>query len=83
MLEIRTRDRSPLLISLTSRQIQVLRFLCDGLTLKEAGLKLGISYNTARAHVLNVMRRTKARSRDQLMAMAGASGLYRSNKKDL
>lgn len=70
---VRERDRSSLL---TSRQLQVLVLMCSGLTMKQVASQLDVSHTTLRRHLMNAIRRTKAHTRDQLMAMAGASGLY-------
>jgi DNA-binding CsgD family transcriptional regulator len=60
--------------------VQVLVLLASGLSMQESALKLRIAHVTIRAHIHEAMKRTKARTRDQLMAMAGASGLYHQDQ---
>jgi len=51
---------------LTERQVDVLRYLKDGLTNKEISANLGIAENTVKVHIaaifktLNVVNRTQA-----------------------
>jgi DNA-binding CsgD family transcriptional regulator len=73
LLTIQVRERGALL---TPRQVQVLSLLASGKSMKEAAIELKISHSTFRKHIEHALRRSKTRTRDQLMAMAGASGLY-------
>ena len=41
---------------LTPRQMEILKLICDGLTEKEIGEKLCISYHTVHVHTTNIMR---------------------------
>lgn len=43
--------------ALTKKQSQVLLYLCRGLSDKEIGFKLGVTYNSARAIVKTVKRK--------------------------
>lgn len=49
--------------SLTSREREVLRLICDGLSNKEIGLKLHIAETTARDHVHSLIRKLNTRNR--------------------
>ena len=49
--------------SLTSRERDVLRLICDGLSNKEIGLKLHIAEPTARDHVHSLIRKLNTRNR--------------------
>ena len=62
------RERSlqsppPTVNSLTSRERDVLRLICDGLSNKEIGLKLHIAETTARDHVHSLIRKLNTRNR--------------------
>ena len=62
-----SRDgRSPTLaggLGLTSRELEVLRLLADGLTARQIAASLGISTRTAEGHVAQILRRLGARNR--------------------
>jgi len=48
---------------LTSRELEVLRLLADGLTARQIAASLGISTRTAEGHVAQILRRLGARNR--------------------
>jgi DNA-binding NarL/FixJ family response regulator len=56
-----TRPR--ILDRLTSRELEVLRLLADGLTARQVATALGISTRTAEGHVAEILRRLGARNR--------------------
>ena len=58
----------PTVNSLTSRESDVLRLICDGLSNKEIGLKLHIAETTARDHVLSLIRKMNTRNRTSCAA---------------
>lgn len=64
--ERRAHTGTPSVAQLTERQVDVLRYLKDGLTNKEISANLGIAENTVKVHIaaifktLNVVNRTQA-----------------------
>jgi DNA-binding NarL/FixJ family response regulator len=61
--------------SLTSREIEVLRAMADGLTNKEIAVRLRISENTAKFHVGSVMGKMGARSRTEAVMLGVRYGI--------
>lgn len=61
--------------SLNSREIQVLRLMCDGLFSKEIGRRLGLSYQSIQVYRVYLRRKTGCRSACQLGAWAVRNGL--------
>lgn len=51
--------------SLSRRETQVLELVCDGMTNKEINDKLGISFDTVRAHLRNIYDKLHVRSRTE------------------
>ncbi len=49
--------------NLTSREMEVLKLLCDGLNNREIGDKLYITSYTAKAHVEAILRKLDAKNR--------------------
>ena len=64
-------ERTPL----STRELEVIRLLADGLTGPEVAGELQLAHNTIRAHVRNAMKKSGTRSRAQLVALALADGL--------
>ncbi len=60
-----------LLAHLSSREIEVLRSLLDGLTSKELGKVLGISPKTVDVHRANVVRKMRVNTTTELVRMLG------------
>ncbi len=61
-------DRSYLAERLTSREVQILRFISEGLSNKEIAQTLGISVSTVKNHVHSVLEKLSVRSRSQAAA---------------
>lgn len=61
--------------ALTSREIEVLRAMADGLANKEIGVRLNISENTAKFHVGSVMGKLGARSRTEAVMLGVRYGM--------
>ena len=57
-------------VPLTQRESEVLDQLAHGLTNKEIALALGISYETVKEHVQNILRKTNASDRAQVAVWA-------------
>ncbi|HEX9043420.1 MAG TPA: response regulator transcription factor [Candidatus Limnocylindrales bacterium] len=60
---------------LTDREIEVLRLVTEGLRNKEIAARLGISENTAKFHLRNILEKLHAESRTELAARAVREGL--------
>jgi DNA-binding NarL/FixJ family response regulator len=62
-------------VSLTQRESQVLRHMALGLSNKEIGRALGISVDTVKEHVQNILRKVEATDRTQAAVWAVRKGL--------
>lgn len=60
---------------LTDRELEVLRLVVQGLRNKEIAATLGISENTAKFHLRNILEKLHAESRTELAARAVREGL--------
>jgi DNA-binding NarL/FixJ family response regulator len=63
------------LSSLTERQREVLKLIAEGLSYKEAGARLGLSPNTVKYHMQEIMAQLHLQNRAQVLAYAGSIGL--------
>lgn len=61
--------------SITPRERQVTRLVADGHTNVEIGSRLGLSNNTVKSYLRNVMQKLQARNRAQLVTNARRHGL--------
>lgn len=68
----RTRAES---LSLTPRELDVLRLLADGMTNKEIGGQLSIAEDTVKKHVQNIIWKLRAADRTQAAILAYRAGL--------
>ncbi len=64
---------------LTEREVEVLELVTAGLRNKEIAARLGISENTAKFHLRNILEKLHAESRTELAARAVREGLVRGN----
>jgi DNA-binding NarL/FixJ family response regulator len=62
-------------LPLTNRELQVLRHVALGLSNREIGASLGISVETVKEHVQNILRKTGAGDRTQAAVWAVRRGL--------
>jgi DNA-binding NarL/FixJ family response regulator len=60
---------------LTERELEVLRLVTAGLRNKEIAVRLGVSENTAKFHLRNILEKLHAESRTELAARALREGL--------
>jgi two-component system NarL family response regulator len=60
---------------LTTRQIEVLKLVADGLSYKEVGARLFLSERTIKYHMTEIMNRLHLENRAQVLAFAGRMGL--------
>jgi two-component system response regulator NreC len=72
--DIRTRnpeDRyKPRLATLTPREREILKFLAEGLSVKEVAVRLNLSIKTVEAHKFNLMRKLDIHNKAQLVQYA-------------
>jgi DNA-binding NarL/FixJ family response regulator len=61
--------------ALTARELEVLRLVTDGRRNKEIAAELGISENTAKYHLRNILEKLHAESRTEVAARAIREGL--------
>lgn len=59
---------------LSTRQLQVLRLVADGLSYKEVGARLYLSPRTVKYHMSEIMDRLHLQNRAQVLAHAGRMG---------
>jgi two-component system NarL family response regulator len=59
---------------LSTRQIQVLRLVAEGLSYKEVGARLCLSPRTVKYHMAQIMERLHLQNRAQVLAHAGRMG---------
>jgi DNA-binding CsgD family transcriptional regulator len=52
---------------ITPREAQVARLVCEGLNNNQIGRKMGIKYNTVRAHLGNIFRKVEVRGKSGLI----------------
>jgi two-component system NarL family response regulator len=63
---------------LTARELEVLRLVTSGLRNKEIAARLGITENTAKYHLRNILEKLHAETRTELAARAVREGLIES-----
>jgi len=69
------RANQKLFFDLTEREREILQLLVDGLSYKEIGVRLSISANTAKKHVINIYDKLHVNSRAQALHLAYEKGL--------
>lgn len=70
-----TQGSEKAFFDLTQRELEILQLLVQGLFYKEIGLKLNISTNTAKKHVVNIYQKLHVNSRAQALHLAYEKGL--------
>jgi len=77
LAEFKRADRPPRANpdELTDRESQVLGLVTQGLRNKQIGQRLGISQNTVKYHLANILSKLHAQSRTELAARAAREGL--------
>ena len=70
-----TDGAAPHASSLTHRQLEVLRLLCDGRSNKEICTALGLSERTVKAHLTSIFRALHVETRTQAALAARESGI--------
>ncbi len=69
--------------SLTGRQREILKLVCDGLTEKEIGEKLSISFHTVHVHTTNIMRTLDLHTKADLVKYGIRTRIVPINLSDL
>jgi DNA-binding NarL/FixJ family response regulator len=72
---IRDRSLRPATVTLTAREVEVLRLVSEGLSNKAIAVRLTLSLNTVRTHVQRVLMKLEAHSKLEAVAIARRSGL--------
>lgn len=67
-------EPAPYADSLTRRELQVVNLAADGLTNGEIACDLGLSENTVKYHLKNVMQKLHVQNRAQAVAYAAQHG---------
>ena len=70
---VETRTTEP--VTLSAREIEVLRLVADGLGNKEISFRLGISEHTVKFHVNSILTRMNAATRAEAVAIGMRQGL--------
>jgi two-component system NarL family response regulator len=70
--QLESRRQQPLL---TPREVQVVRLIADGLRNKEIAVALGISEQTAKVHVKNILSKLRVNDRAAVIAVAARRGI--------
>jgi len=73
--DARPEPSSHALISFTSRQSEILRFLGQGLSNKEMCLRMGLAETTVKMHVSMIFRALKVKNRTQALVTARQLGI--------
>ena len=68
-------------VDLTSRDLDVLRELSHGCTNDEIAAKLGISVNTVRTHIQNILNKTGFKNRLALVVNVASLGIVVSDER--
>ena len=71
--QLESRRQQP---PLTPREIQVVRLIADGLRNKEIAVTLGISEQTAKVHVKNILAKLRVNDRAAVIAVAARRGIF-------
>jgi two-component system NarL family response regulator len=69
------------LVGLTSREIEVLQELADGITNQEIATRLYISENTVKNHIHNILEKLSLHNRREAIDFARKNGLYAGARK--
>lgn len=74
-----TDSKSKAFEKLTSRELDLLRLVADGLSNKAIAHELSISENTVKYHMKNIFQKLHAQNRTEAVSIAMQSGIFDSN----
>lgn len=74
-----TDSKSKAFEKLTSRELDLLRLVADGLSNKAIAHELSISENTVKYHMKNIFQKLHAQNRTEAVTIAMQSGIFDSN----
>jgi DNA-binding NarL/FixJ family response regulator len=69
-------ERPPAVDLLTTRELEVFRLICEGLSNAEIGKRLFISGTTVKTHVTRLLQKLALRDRAQAIVLAYQTGLF-------
>lgn len=69
------QQAAQVLPSLTHREAEILAMIANGLSSKEAAVRIGIAPRTVERHIENVRMKMRARNRVQMVTRALAQGI--------
>lgn len=75
MKQRKRRVKNPEIYGLSLRELDVLNYCNDSLTYAEIGRELGISVNTVKTHIRNMMKKLNVNSKAKLLAKTEACGI--------
>jgi DNA-binding NarL/FixJ family response regulator len=64
-----SESRSPAFRGLTSTESAIVALIEQGMTVREIAKRRGVSYETVRFHVRNILRKVGARNQKQLIGL--------------
>lgn len=70
------KDSSPGKPMLSAKEVELLPYMCMGLTNKEIGTKLNISENTVKYHLKNILQKLNLHSRAEIVVYAVEHGYF-------
>ncbi len=73
--KIKDIQSSPEIDPLTSRELEILRLICSGLSNREIGKKLYITNSTVKTHLHHIFEKVRVETRTQLIVRAKESNL--------
>jgi DNA-binding NarL/FixJ family response regulator len=62
----------------TKRELEIMKYICEGFTDKEISISLFISLSTVKFHVTNIFKKANVKNRTQLMAYCIQQGYLKN-----
>jgi two-component system, NarL family, response regulator LiaR len=67
-------------MNFTSRELEVLKYICEGCSDEEIAKTLFISVATVKFHIHNLLQKSSMRNRTQLVILAFRNGILDENQ---